>query len=92
LRKILYKGVDVVVAMLVVVAVVVATITEDEELKEDTRARLFERVLGLDEEDEGVAEEASARFRLRVSIQKSTHPAIRQLAHQGASITLLSTR
>jgi hypothetical protein len=86
-------GVDVVVvAVLVAVAVAVATVAEDEELEEDTRARLFERVLGLDEEDEGAAEEASARFRLRVSIQKPTHPAIRQLAHQGASITLLSTR
>jgi hypothetical protein len=83
----------VVVAVLVAVAVAVATVAEDEELEEeDTRARLFERVLGLDEEDEGAAEEASARFRLRVSIQKPTHPAIRQLAHQGASITLLSTR
>jgi hypothetical protein len=84
-------GVDVVVVA-VLVAVAVATVAEDEELEEDTRARLFERVLGLDEEDEGAAEEASARFRLRVSIQKPTHPAIRQLAHQGASITLLSTR
>jgi hypothetical protein len=87
-------GVDVVVvAVLVAVAVAVATVAEDEELEEeDTRARLFERVLGLDEEDEGAAEEASARFRLRVSIQKPTHPAIRQLAHKGASITLLSTQ
>jgi hypothetical protein len=84
-------GVDVVVVA-VLVAVAVVTVAEDEELEEDTRARLFERVLGLDEEDEGAAEEASARFRLRVSIQKPTHPAIRQLAHQGASITLLSTR
>jgi hypothetical protein len=73
LRKILCKGVDVDVAVLVDVA----TIAEDEELEEDTRARLFEQVLGLDEEDEGVAEEASACFRLRVSIQKPTHHAIR---------------
>lgn len=34
------------------------------------RARFWERVVGPEEEDEGAVEEASARFRLRVSIQE----------------------
>ncbi|PON89992.1 hypothetical protein TorRG33x02_142780, partial [Trema orientale] len=40
----------------------------------ERRARLLERVVGPDEEDEGAAEEASARFRLRVSIQEPQPP------------------
>lgn len=43
-----------------------AAAAEEEELR---RARLVKRVVGP-EDDEGAAEEASARFRLRVSIQK----------------------
>lgn len=47
---------------------------EDEEEAAEKRARLLGRVAGpatvADENDEGAAEEASARFRLRVSIQE----------------------
>lgn len=42
---------------------------------EERRARLFERVVGPDEEEEGADEVASARFRLRVSIQNPKPPA-----------------
>jgi len=53
-------------------AVVVAAAEAEEE--EERRARLLERVVGPEEGDEGAAEEASARFRLRVSIQNPTNP------------------
>lgn len=80
--RVLVVGVGVAVAVTVVVA---AAAVEEEE--EERRGRLVERDLGDDEEDEGAAEEASARFRLRVSIQKPNHRAIRELAHDGALIT-----
>ena len=44
-----------------------------EEEEEERRERLAERV-GVVDEDEGAAEEASARFRLRVSIQNPHSP------------------
>ena len=78
------------VAVATVVAVDVA-VTEDVEVEEERRARLLERVFAPGDDDEGAVEEASARFRLRVSIQKPSHPAICQLARHGALITLLCT-
>lgn len=61
-----------------------------EEGVEDTaverRARLLERVVGPAEEDEeGAVEEASARFRLRVSIQLPHRPSIRRLPRDDKS-------
>ena len=66
--------------MVVVVVVLVLTERERvltvgvfgiEEEEEERRERLAERVM---DEDEGAAEEASARFRLRVSIQNPDSP------------------
>lgn len=55
-----------------VLAVVVFGMEEEEE---ERRERLAERE-GVVDEDEGAAEEASARFRLRVSIQNPPNPII----------------
>uniref|UniRef100_A0A2P2MVD6 Uncharacterized protein MANES_04G074400 n=1 Tax=Rhizophora mucronata TaxID=61149 RepID=A0A2P2MVD6_RHIMU len=41
---------------------------------EERRERLWERVVGREEEDAGAVEEASARLRLRVSIQEPNRP------------------
>ena len=57
----------------------------DEEVAE-RRERLVERVLGPEDEEEGAAEEASARFLLRVSIQKPK-PSNRRVARHRAAIT-----
>lgn len=50
-----------------------------DEVAEESRERLLERVVGPDEEEgeeeEGADEVASARFRLRVSIQNPKPPA-----------------
>lgn len=48
----------------------------------ERRVRLVERVVGPVEEEEGADEVASARFRLRVSIQ---NPQTSELAHQSLS-------
>jgi len=65
-------------------AVAVAAAEAEEE--EERRARLLERVVGPEEGDEGAAEEASARFRLRVSIQNPPNPqSINSLASERQS-------
>lgn len=69
-------GVDVVVAGF-----------EDEDEVAERRARLLERVVGPDDDDEGAAEEASARFRLRVSIQEPQPPQFDYSARHRAAIT-----
>lgn len=52
----------------------------------ERRARLVERVVGPEDEEEGAAEDASARFLLRVSIQKPK-PSNRRVARHRAAIT-----
>lgn len=47
-----------------------AGLEEDDDVAARRRVRLEERVVGPEEEEEGAADVASARFRLRVSIQK----------------------
>lgn len=68
--------------MVTVVIVAAEGIEEEEEevgaaaaVEEERRARLL-RVVGPegDDDEEGAVEEASARFRLRVSIQRTTAP------------------
>jgi hypothetical protein len=49
---------------------------------EERRVRLFERVVGPEDEEEGSDEVASARFRLRVSIQNPKPAATVQLADE----------
>jgi hypothetical protein len=51
---------------------------DDVAAEERRRARLEERVVGPEEEEEGAADVASARFRLRVSIQKRPNLRVRR--------------
>jgi hypothetical protein len=51
---------------------------DDVAADERRRARLEERVVGPEEEEEGAADVASARFRLRVSIQKRPNLRVRR--------------
>lgn len=60
---------------------------EDEDEEAERRVRLLERVVGPDDDDEGAAEEASARFRLRVSIQEPQPPQFDYSARHRAAIT-----